>query len=86
MLSAPSLPAPCGVPGAREGPRVRRGLLQQGDAETLLRGLSPCGLAALRVGRGTWGHPFRGGSRAVFFLGDSELEGWEKIGNVSLES
>ena len=34
----------------------------------------------------TWYSPFQGDSGAIFVLSDSKSEGWEKIGQLSLES
>ena len=43
-------------------------------------------MAVVSAVRRTWDGFFQGGSRAVFVLSDSKSEGWEKMGNVSLES
>lgn len=48
--------------------------------------LRPSSLAVVLAVRRTGYGFFQGGSRAAFVLSDSKSEGWEKTGNVSLET
>lgn len=55
------------------------------SSEMHFQALSPWSLAAIWVVTRTWSAS-QGDPRAVFVLGDSKSEGWEKSGNIRLES
>lgn len=56
------------------------------SGEMYTQGSSPCSLAPVWLVRKIWDSPLPGDTRAVFVLWDSKSEGWEEIGNSSLES
>ena len=54
--------------------------------EVYTQGAGPCSLALFWLVRKIWESPLPGDARAVFVLWDSKSEGWEEVGNSSLES
>ena len=54
--------------------------------EVYTQGAGPCSLAPFWLVRKIWESPLPGDARAVFVIWDSKSEGWEEVGNSSLES